>query len=163
MASASSRRAFKYLVFVAVLIALVVVPFLLFGAELEAWALRVMADDRSKAAVAAAGGLLLASDVVLPIPSTVVISALGALLGGVLGTAIAVIGLTLSCVTLVALGTVGVVACYQEEILLFLAWMAAFSLIALIWGALTESETRFRFWIWLNLASAIAFWRTGIL
>ena len=60
-------------------------------------------------------------------------------------------------VTLVALGTVGVVACYQEEILLFLAWMAAFSLIALVWGALAESETRFRFWIWLNLASAVAF------
>ena len=104
MASASSRRAFKYLVFVAVLIALVVVPFLLFGAELEAWALRVMADDRSKAVVAAAGGLLLASDVVLPIPSTVVISALGALLDGVLGTAIAVIGLTLGCVLGYVLG-----------------------------------------------------------
>jgi uncharacterized membrane protein YdjX (TVP38/TMEM64 family) len=104
MASASSRRAFKYLVFVAVLIALVVVPFLLFGAELEAWALRVMADDRSKAAVAAAGGLLLASDVVLPIPSTVVISALGALLGGIVGTIVAVIGLTLGCVLGYVLG-----------------------------------------------------------
>jgi len=96
--SASSGRALKYFAFIAVLIALVVVPFLLFGAELEAWSLRIMADDRSKFAVATAGGLLLASDVVLPIPSTVVISGLGALLGGALGLAVAVVGLTLGCV-----------------------------------------------------------------
>jgi uncharacterized membrane protein YdjX (TVP38/TMEM64 family) len=101
---ASSRRALKYLAFIAVLIALVVAPFLLFGAELEAWTLRVMADDRSKFAAAAAGGLLLASDVVLPVPSTVVISGLGALLGGVPGTIIAVIGLTLGCILGYALG-----------------------------------------------------------
>jgi uncharacterized membrane protein YdjX (TVP38/TMEM64 family) len=104
--SASLGRALKYFAFIAVLIALVVVPFLLFGAELEAWSLRIMADDRSKFAVATAGALLLASDVVLPIPSTVVISALGALLGGTLGLAVAVAGLTLGCVLGYVLGRI---------------------------------------------------------
>ena len=56
--------------------------------------------------MATAGGLLLASDVVLPIPSTVVISGLGALLGGALGVAIAVAGLTLGCVLGYALGRI---------------------------------------------------------
>lgn len=103
---ASSKRALRYFAFIAVLIGLVVLPLLLFGAELEAWTLRIMADDRSKFAVATAGALLLASDVVLPIPSTVVISGLGALLGGALGVAVAVAGLTLGCVLGYALGRV---------------------------------------------------------
>jgi uncharacterized membrane protein YdjX (TVP38/TMEM64 family) len=102
--SASSGRVLRYFAFIAVLIALVVLPFLLFGAELEVWTLRILADDRSKFAVAMAGGLLLASDVVLPIPSTVVTSGLGALLGGTLGMAVAAIGLTLGCVLGYVLG-----------------------------------------------------------
>jgi uncharacterized membrane protein YdjX (TVP38/TMEM64 family) len=104
MEATAVPRALKYSVFFVALAGIVVVPFLLFGEELETLTLSVMANDRSRLAAAAGGGLLLASDVVLPIPSTIVIAALGALLGVWLGVAVAVAGLTAGCILGYALG-----------------------------------------------------------
>jgi uncharacterized membrane protein YdjX (TVP38/TMEM64 family) len=92
-----SRRALHVALFAAILMAIVIVPFVFFGAQLEAFSLGVLDAARSKPMIAGAGIALLAADVVLPIPSTVVAAALGALLGAVPGTIVAVAGLTLGC------------------------------------------------------------------
>jgi len=63
-----------------------------------------MASPASASAAALTGSLLLAADVVLPVPSTVVISVLGGLLGALGGTLVAAAGLTLGCVLGYGLG-----------------------------------------------------------
>jgi uncharacterized membrane protein YdjX (TVP38/TMEM64 family) len=92
-----SRRALKYALFTATLLAIVIVPFVLFGASLEAWTLGLVDASRSALFIAAAGTLLLASDVLLPVPSTVVAAGLGAMLGAPLGVLATAIGLTIGC------------------------------------------------------------------
>jgi len=88
------RRLVKYLLFVLVLIAIVVVPFILFGSSLEAWTFGLITPERSAPVIAIAGILLLVVDVLLPIPSTFVASGLGAMLGAPLGILATAIGLT---------------------------------------------------------------------
>jgi uncharacterized membrane protein YdjX (TVP38/TMEM64 family) len=92
-----SRRAWKYALFVLVLIAIVVVPFLIFGSSLEAWTFGFVTPERSALVIAAAGILLLVIDVLLPIPSTFVASGLGAMLGAPLGILVTAVGLTAGC------------------------------------------------------------------
>jgi uncharacterized membrane protein YdjX (TVP38/TMEM64 family) len=100
----AARRTLKYGLFAACLIAIVVVPFVLFGTSLEGWTFGLMESSRPAAFIAAVGALLLAVDIVLPIPSTVVAAGLGALLGAPLGIAAAAIGLTAGCVVGYGLG-----------------------------------------------------------
>lgn len=92
-----SRWLLKYTIFAGILIALVVVPFIFFGTSLEVWTFGLMESSRSAPFIAIAGSLLLAIDIVLPIPSTVVAAGLGALLGAPLGIASTTIGLTIGC------------------------------------------------------------------
>ena len=91
------RRARKLALLLLVMIAIVVVPFLLFGETLDRLARDMMMSPLSRPLAAVAGFLLLAADVVLPIPSTVVISILGAVLGIAGGTLVATAALTLGC------------------------------------------------------------------
>lgn len=91
------RRVRKLALFALLMVTLVVVPFLLFGESLERFARDLMTDPSSRPATAMAGLLLLAADVVLPVPSTIVISVLGALLGVLGATLVAAVGLTLGC------------------------------------------------------------------
>lgn len=92
-----SRRAFKYAILAGSLIAFVIVPFVLFGTSFEAWTFGVLEPSRSAPFIAIAGMLLLAADVVLPVPSTVVASGLGAMLGAPWGILTTAMGLTLGC------------------------------------------------------------------
>lgn len=94
---ARGRRAGKIAALGLVMLALVVLPFVLFGEPLDRLARSLIADPSSRLMAGLAGGLLLAADIVLPVPSTIVISGLGALLGLVGATAIAAAGLTLGC------------------------------------------------------------------
>lgn len=87
-----------------VLIALVIVPFVLFGDELEAYTRSFLRDTSSAPLVAVMGIILLIADVLLPIPSSVVSSALGVLLGFPLGIIAAAVGLTLGCAVGYGLG-----------------------------------------------------------
>ncbi len=96
-AETKTYRALKFAAFGAILAALAIVPFVLFGSAFEALSFRLIDRATSELAIAIAGIALLASDVILPIPSTVVVTALGALLGAVQGTLVAVTGLTLGC------------------------------------------------------------------
>jgi uncharacterized membrane protein YdjX (TVP38/TMEM64 family) len=79
------------------MIAIVVVPFLLFGDMHDRLVRATMSSSDSPTLAAAAGFFLLAADIVLPVPSTIVISVLGALLGILIATSVSVAGLTLGC------------------------------------------------------------------
>ena len=89
------------------------------------------------ALAAAAGALLLAADVVLPIPSSLVGTMLGTVLGGWLGTLVAAAGLTIGCVLGYALGwTIGNSATHRlvgaDAAQRASAWLERYGVAALI-------------------------------
>jgi uncharacterized membrane protein YdjX (TVP38/TMEM64 family) len=86
------------------IVALVIVPFLLFADQVTAFSDRTLAAADSPLARASIVVALLASDVLLPIPSSIVGTAAGALLGFQLGTAAAALGMTLGCMVGYGLG-----------------------------------------------------------
>ena len=73
---------------------LIVLPFLLWGEAAEAWVDQFLSDVSSLWLLGAAIFLLLASDIALPIPSSVVATASGAFLGIGLGTIVSAGGMT---------------------------------------------------------------------
>lgn len=79
------------------LAAFILIPFALFEAQITAWAERVLVSGQSKPAVAGAVALLLAGDVVLPVPSSVVSTAAGYLLGLAPATLASWIGMSAGC------------------------------------------------------------------
>lgn len=82
----------------------ILVPFALYEEAMTRWAAGLVNADRPRVLVAAAVVSFLALDVVLPVPSTVVNTAAGALLGVWLGTLTAWMGLTAGCLLGYALG-----------------------------------------------------------
>jgi uncharacterized membrane protein YdjX (TVP38/TMEM64 family) len=103
--SGRKSRALGWALLVGGVLALVLVPFALFGARVEAWAagfFRPGAASTGWAALVIAG--LLAGDVVLPVPSSLVGTAAGYLLGFAAGTAVAWAGMTAGCLLGYALG-----------------------------------------------------------
>jgi uncharacterized membrane protein YdjX (TVP38/TMEM64 family) len=87
----------RWLVVSIVLLALILVPFVLFEDQFNAIADRVIGGGVSRWYSAAAIAVLLASDVFLPIPSSVLAAASGLVLGFVWGAATVWIGMTVSC------------------------------------------------------------------
>ena len=89
----------KWVWLVVILLAIVLVPFFLVGSEIESWTQAFIdkAAARPWVCMAVLGGLL-ASDILLPIPSSIVSTACGLLLGAALGTAVSFLGMTISCV-----------------------------------------------------------------
>jgi uncharacterized membrane protein YdjX (TVP38/TMEM64 family) len=87
-----------------VLFGLVLVPFFLFESELTAFAERVTRGDGSAWLAALSIFGLLALDVFLPVPSSIVSTAAGVLLGFWRGAAIVWIGMTVGCLIGYALG-----------------------------------------------------------
>ncbi len=81
----------------AVLIGLVLVPFFLFEAQFNALAARIVQDDTSRMLSATGIVALLAFDVFLPVPSSIVATAAGVLLGLWKGTLVVWIGLMIGC------------------------------------------------------------------
>jgi uncharacterized membrane protein YdjX (TVP38/TMEM64 family) len=81
------------------LLALILVPFALYGDAIEAWTEAFV--DRGRAAPLRAAlvlGGLLAGDILLPVPSSLVSTACGLLLGAVTGTLVSLTGMTVSCI-----------------------------------------------------------------
>lgn len=78
------------------LMILIIVPFLMFGDDFEAAAVRIM-SDASKGAIAVFSIMLLAGDVLLPVPSSIVSLATGAALGLWVGAVVIWFGMTLGC------------------------------------------------------------------
>lgn len=99
----TSIRLGRWTALVAGVLAVILVPFLLFEAPLAAWADALM---QGNPAWVIAGVLLalLALDVVLPVPSSLVSVGAGALLGGAAGLGVIWLGMTASCLLGYAMG-----------------------------------------------------------
>lgn len=83
------------LVFVSVvLLAVIIAPFLLWGAAIERLAPSILAAANTKWLIAGIGTLLLTADVALPIPSSIISALLCLLAGPLLGAAAILIGMT---------------------------------------------------------------------
>lgn len=80
-----------------VIVALILVPFFLFEEFFNRLADRIMAGEASTWSAGLAIGGMLAADVVLPIPSSLVSAAAGVLLGFWRGAAVVWAGMTVSC------------------------------------------------------------------
>lgn len=90
-----------------VLIGMVLAPFLLFEEQFNTFAESVTRSDTSRWLVAGAIFSLLALDVFLPVPSSIVSTASGVLLGFSLGTAVVWSGMMIGCVLGYAVGSRG--------------------------------------------------------
>lgn len=97
------RDLLKPLLLVAVVLAIPIVPFVLFGDWLEPEIERWLSESLSAAVVFALVALLLAADILLPVPSSVVSTFAGKMLGIAGGTAASWLGMTLGCVAAFAL------------------------------------------------------------
>ena len=86
-------------------LALVIVPFLLFEKQFEHLAAWLAAGNASGWATASAIGALLAFDVFLPVPSSIVSTGAGALLGFWRGAIVVWTGMTAGCLIAYALGS----------------------------------------------------------
>lgn len=89
------------------LIGMVLLPFLLFEQQFNAFAEYVTRSDTSRWLVATAVFALLALDVFLPVPSSIVSTASGVLLGFVPGTAVVWGGMMAGCLLGYAVGSRG--------------------------------------------------------
>jgi uncharacterized membrane protein YdjX (TVP38/TMEM64 family) len=98
-------RALRWSAVAGAVLGLVLLPFLLFGARMEAWTAAFVRTGAERPGVLAlAIVLLLAGDVVLPVPSSVVGTAAGYFLGFVGGTLTALAGMTAGSLLAYALG-----------------------------------------------------------
>jgi uncharacterized membrane protein YdjX (TVP38/TMEM64 family) len=91
----------------AIIVGLVLTPFLLFEQQFNAFAEYISRSDTSRWVVAAAIFTLLAFDVFLPVPSSIVSTAAGVLLGFAVGTSVVWGGMMAGCVVGYAVGAKG--------------------------------------------------------
>jgi len=84
---------------VAAVLGLVVVPFLFFGERIDAWTQAFLGSAAGRPGTTAAvlGGLL-ASDIVLPVPSSIVSTGCGYFFGFLGGTFVSWVGMSVSCI-----------------------------------------------------------------
>ncbi len=90
---ASSSDAGRWLLISLVLLGLILVPFLLFGEQFDRLGERMMRGDLAGWPAGALIGAFLMLDVVLPVPSSMVSTAAGAVFGFVQGTGVVWIGM----------------------------------------------------------------------
>ncbi|MGD9100207.1 MAG: VTT domain-containing protein [Anaerolineae bacterium] len=89
----------RWILLVAFTMAVILVPFLLFGAHIEAWTDDFVESASDQPAwVAMVLGSLLASDILIPTPSSLVSTAAGLILGFVQGTLVSWTAMTISCI-----------------------------------------------------------------
>lgn len=93
------KSVWRWVVLVMVVLAVILVPFMLFGEQIEAWTEHFLqgANDRPLL-TGAVLSLMLASDILAPIPSSMVSTAAGFVLGFVPGMLASLLGMTVSCV-----------------------------------------------------------------
>ncbi len=84
----------RWTLLTAIALAAILLPFALWGESLTVWATSFVQDSENRPAVAAALGGLLATDILLPVPSSFVSTACGYLLGVELGAAVSWLGMT---------------------------------------------------------------------
>jgi len=97
--SPTQHSTLKWALLVVILLAIVLVPFFLAGTAIESWTKNFIDTAGTHPWLTATVlGALLASDILLPIPSSIVSTACGLLLGVALGTAVSLLGMTISCI-----------------------------------------------------------------
>ena len=74
----------------------IIIPFLIFGESIETWT-ETQISGAHRLVIAILAALLLAADVLLPVPSSFVSLAAGSALGVAVGTVVIWIGMTLGC------------------------------------------------------------------
>lgn len=81
-------------------LALIITPFMIWGDQVDEWTLKFLKSAGSRPFLTASvlGGLL-ASDILLPIPSSIVSTGCGILLGTAAGTITSLAGMIISCIT----------------------------------------------------------------
>jgi len=90
------------------LLALIIVPFMIWGAKVDAWTESFLEEAGSRPfLVAGVLGGLLGSDILFPIPSSIVSTGCGLLLGFTMGTLTSLAGMTVSCLLGFWLGASG--------------------------------------------------------
>jgi membrane protein DedA with SNARE-associated domain len=92
------RELFRSLPLVLLVLAVPIVPFLFFGGSIEEWFTRLQKDPPNPLAAAGLIFGLLASDVLLPIPSSMVMTFGGGQLGWLAGTATSFAGMSVGAV-----------------------------------------------------------------
>jgi uncharacterized membrane protein YdjX (TVP38/TMEM64 family) len=93
------HRTARWILLVALVLAVILVPFVMFGSSLDASAEAWVRSARERPlTVAAAVALLLTADVFAPVPSSIVSTLSGVFLGAIGGAAASALGLSLGCV-----------------------------------------------------------------
>ncbi|NUN97606.1 MAG: VTT domain-containing protein [Candidatus Omnitrophica bacterium] len=101
----STKRFSGWLTLSGLVLALILVPFLIFGARMEGWTQEFLVAGKTHSgwvALIVAGAL--AGDVVLPIPSSLVSAGAGVLLGFAAGALVSLAGMSVGCVLGYGLG-----------------------------------------------------------
>ena len=93
----NSMRALRWFVLVSALIVLVVGPFLWFGPELTERVTDLLTSNGQRELTALLLAALLATDILLPVPSSLISTSAGYLLGLVYGTLTSLTGMTIGC------------------------------------------------------------------
>lgn len=95
----NSSTTIRWVVFLTIVLAIILIPFFLFGKEIEDWT-RGFVDSATAHPLTAATVLssMLASDIILPVPSSLASTAAGLLLGFPAGIATSMAGMTVSCI-----------------------------------------------------------------
>jgi uncharacterized membrane protein YdjX (TVP38/TMEM64 family) len=124
-------------VLAALLFGTILVPFAIWGETLDQWVAAGSWSRMAPGLAAGAGMLLLAADVVLPIPSSLIGTMLGTMLGAWLGTAAGALGLTAGCVLGYAIGrgagSSGLVRVVPaDEFRRAMAWLDRYGVVALV-------------------------------
>jgi len=81
-----------------ILLAVILVPFFLYEAEITSWTQSVLDSERSRWTIGALLGVLLASDVLLPLPSSMISTGCGYVLGALAGTLVSWLGMTVGSI-----------------------------------------------------------------
>ncbi|HEX3013897.1 MAG TPA: VTT domain-containing protein [Methanobacterium sp.] len=92
-----TQMRFRLILLAAVIIILLLIPFILFGDSLESWTDNFIQSTPTKLIASIVIGFLLSIDIVTPVPSSIVSTAGGYFLGFIGGTLISLAGMTISC------------------------------------------------------------------
>ena len=98
------RPVVRWVLLCCLALALILIPFALYEEAITAWARNYVESDRPKTAVALMIAALLASDILLPVPSSLIATASGYLLGLIPGAAVTWAGMTLGALLGYGLG-----------------------------------------------------------
>jgi uncharacterized membrane protein YdjX (TVP38/TMEM64 family) len=132
-----TERLVRSTLVLALLFGLIIIPFVLWGDAIEHWVDAPERRNVTTGVVMLVGGALLAADIVLPVPSSIVGVLLGSLLGVWTGTAVGAAGMTLGCVLGLLLGRLASATVVSrivaaEDFERAAGWLERYGLVALV-------------------------------